>query len=119
MTPDNRCPYSYIEEDNGFPHMTLTMCQLHPEKLWGMDEDECMACEFYEPAGNGEKIFPDFQSYFEYVRTKEELKNPEESRTLKVTFSREEYDKINQFALEKGLSLKDLVRTGLVMIGAL
>lgn len=37
----DNCPYEYPERDGD---CTLSMCRLHPEKIWGVEEKDCMDC---------------------------------------------------------------------------
>ena len=35
------CPYGYFESDENY---SLSMCHLHPEKIWGVTKADCMEC---------------------------------------------------------------------------
>jgi len=35
------CPYGYFESDENY---SLSMCRLHPDKIWGVSKADCMAC---------------------------------------------------------------------------
>lgn len=35
------CPHAYFERDENY---SIKMCDIHPEKIWGASEKDCMDC---------------------------------------------------------------------------
>lgn len=40
----NDCPFLHFEKDENY---ILAMCELHPEKIYGVNDNDCLNCKHY------------------------------------------------------------------------